>query len=163
MAYIPLTQGKVALVDDADYERLAAFKWYALRSGRRWYAVRMTSRTLGPQRPIYMHHEIFGKPPPGLETDHVNGDGCDNRRVNVRFVTRTQNQGNARPQLGRTSRFKGVCWEKHKRRWRAQARLGGKNRLLGYFTNEEDAARAYDAAAVAKWGEFARPNFSRKG
>lgn len=163
MRELPLTQGKVARVDDADYEDLSQHNWYAGRIRRRWYALRNGSRTLGPRRIVKMHHEVAGRPPDGLETDHVNGDGLDNRRANLRFVTHAQNMANALPLLGCSSRFKGVYWDKRDRRWVARIKSGGKSRRLGCFTNEKQAAHAYDAAAIAQWGEYARLNFRQEG
>lgn len=97
-----------------------------------------------------MHRVVAGEPPCGLEIDHINGNGLDNRRANLRFVTHAQNLANQRPQQGRTSRFRGVCWLRRDQVWRAQIKSGGKTCYLGCFADEEDAARAYDASAVAE-------------
>lgn len=105
-----------------------------------------------------MHREIL-QPGPGFEVDHVNGDGLDNRRANLRECVRTQN--NANHGLGRlnASGFKGVSWDAANRRWRTSISAAGVTRNLGRYDRPEDAARAYDRAAVATFGDFARLNF----
>lgn len=157
MKTIPLTQGKVALVDDADYADLARYKWYATKKGGPWYAKRNSPRTGGRHHAILLHRVLLDAPP-GLEVDHINGNGLDNRRANLRLATHAENQYNRRP-LGGTSRFKGVCWNREHGKWRAAIRTGGKDLYLGYYATEEDAARAYDAAALQYFGVFARLNF----
>ncbi len=156
MKEIPLTQGQVALVDDQDYEELSRHKWSAFKSGKTWYA----RRGFGPrshQKQVYMHQQILN-PPPGLQCDHINGDGLDNRRCNLRVCTQSQNQHNRRLQGG-TSEFKGVHWYKAQNKWRAKITHNGKRYHLGAFPDETDAARAYDNAAREFFGKFARPNF----
>ena len=110
----------------------------------------------GRMRIMYMHKLITGWP----RTDHKNHNGLDNRRENLRPATHTQNQQNTRPRvIVGTSRYKGVCWSKRERKWRAVIKFAGVQRHLGYFADEEDAARAYDAAARKYHGEFACLNF----
>lgn len=91
--------------------------------------------------------------------DHRNGNGLDNQRANLRQATSPQNAANKRPGIGFTSVYKGVSWNVRSDKWRAQIWTGGKSYWLGLYAVEEDAARAYDAAALAAWGEFARTNF----
>jgi hypothetical protein len=151
---ITLSQGKVALVDDEDAALVLERPWFAARgrSGRDdlWYAA---TKILGET--VFMHQLLM----PGLKIDHRNGDGLDNRRSNLREATRKQNQGN----LGKirrptTSRYKGVSWHRRGKKWAAQIHANGETRYLGLFTAEEDAAEAYNRAAFAEWGEFARLN-----
>jgi hypothetical protein len=157
---IPLTQGKVALIDDCD-AHLAAFKWCAKRDrdGRKWYAIRKAPRDGGPGRRMWLHREVLGVTDPKVEVDHKDGNGLDCRRHNLRAATTQQNQANRGVQANNTSGFKGVNWRKRDRKWRAQIRVSGRNRGLGHYATPEDAARAYDAAAREAFGEFAFLNF----
>lgn len=158
MKTIPLTQGKVALLDDADFERLAQLKWFARRRqtslGERWYALHTDNVT---RRTLYLHREILGAPA-GVDVDHRNGDGLDNRRENLRLARRAQNARNQMKRAG-TSRFKGVSRNARSGRWYAAICANGVSRFIGSFSSEEEAARAYDKAAVETHREFARLNF----
>lgn len=165
MKTIPLTQGKVALVSDEDYERIAAHDWCAHRERGRWYALRR--KPLHPSLHIRMHREILGAPD-GVEVDHVDRDGLNNQRENIRLATTKQNGANkGKTTRSTTSRFIGVSATRitHRRPnlwWRAMARLSGKYTYLGSFKNEVDAARTYDRAILVERGEFAVTNFPRE-
>jgi hypothetical protein len=163
---IPLTQGKVALVDDDDYERLSSHKWHAVAVRRKhgpsvFYAARTIngrredgSRTAHRE---YMHRVVLGID--GV-ADHRDGDGLNNQRSNLRPATTSQNGANRRRgSASPSSRFKGVCWHRRCRRWQAGIRVQGQSRYIGFFTDEEEAARAYDRVAREAWGEFALVNF----
>lgn len=158
---IPLTQGRVAWVDQADYAELARFRWSADACRTGFYAKRNTG-TVGIDRTSeYMHRRILGLlPGDGLVADHINGDGLDNRRTNLRVATVAGNSYNMRHRSGKTSRYKGVSWSTRRSHWVVQIRgFAGPSRYLGSFADEEDAARAYDQEAVKRFGEFARVNF----
>jgi hypothetical protein len=156
-------RGRVALVDDADYELVSQYRWHVHEQsrgpGRRPdgpYA-----RT-GVYRPsdrrtvmILMHVLISGV---GTGIDHANGDGLDNQRANLRPAGQDLNSANARPGAGQSSRFKGVR-RRREGRWEARIRVSGRAIYLGLFSDEEAAALAYDAAARAAWGNFAHINF----
>jgi len=157
---IPLTQGKVALVDDEDYEELNKHKWCAQKTGKAFYAVRNVGKR-PHQKHVYMHRQILNAPP-GVECDHRNGNGLDNRRCNLRICTSGQNKMNQRPRGG-TSQFKGVRWHRQAKRWQAEIMINSKHRYLGLFADETDAARTYDVAARELFGEFARTNFEAIG
>ncbi len=149
---IPLSRGLVAVVDDEDYGRLVSIgPWHAHRSGRNFYASR-SAWVNGRCRTIRMHNLITGQP----YIDHVNGNGLDNRRVNLRQATHIQNMRNRRTGSNNTSGFKGVGL--HRGRWQARIWVAGSMKSLGLFATPEMAARAYDAAAVELFGEFARLN-----
>lgn len=148
MIEIPLTLGKVALIDDADLPLVQDRKWHAFRDRGRWYA-RASSSHRGPK--VRMHRLIL----PGVPlVDHKNGDGLDNQRHNLRPATEGENHVN-RPKSRGVSRFKGVWWSSRTRRWGACFSINDRTRHLGQFASEEDAARAYNAAVLAQWGEFA--------
>jgi len=153
MKQIRLSQGMCALVDDADYDGIVKWKWFAARRGRRVYAARNILLPSGCRTVVYMHREIL-RPPPGMDTDHINRDPLDNRRVNLRACTRSQNMANQRAGRG-ASRFKGVCWDKNSGKWLASIMRHRKHHYLGRFEREVDAARAYTKAARAMFGEFA--------
>jgi hypothetical protein len=137
---IPLTQGKVALVDDDDYPELSKHKWCALYQGKnRWYAVR-SKRGRGGQITFRMHMVIMGTPQ-GMDTDHINGDGLDNRRENLRVVTHKGNMQNIH--VPKSSKYPGVCWSASNKKWRSSTMINGEIYHIGYFKNEERAAMAY--------------------
>ena len=149
MKTIPLTRGLVALVDDADFDWLSAYKWHAKNVGKGRFYAAFGSRML------LMHRMIL----PGVpEVDHYNRNTLDNQRHNLRPATHTQNLHNSGRHRDGSSGFKGVSWSKIRHRWRAQIQSD----YLGLFSTEEAGARAYDAEAVERFGEFAYVNFPRK-
>jgi hypothetical protein len=156
---IPLTQGKVALVDEEDYERVSARPWFAVKDEKvnrtNWYA-----RTRDGARHISLHRFILGAER-GIQIDHKDGDGLNCRRENLRIATHGQNMQNRSKGSG-SSRFKGVTWWSLNGvgRWRAQIGYDGTMHHIGLFNSEEEAARAYDAKAREHFGEFARTNFA---
>jgi len=151
--------GRVALVDDQDYDLVIAYRWHVAlvsRPGRDAgpYAQTNAKDGDGRFRSLKMHNLILGC----KGVDHINSDGLDNQRHNLRPATTPQNNAHVRPQLrAKTSLYKGVYWDRQHKIWRA--RIGRPQREVGRFASEEDAARAYDAAALALWGEFALLNF----
>lgn len=154
-ARVPLTQGRVALIDDEDLARvLAAGTWCATVKPRTAYAVRMARKPDGRPTTIGMHRFITG----WEYVDHINGDGLDNRRCNLRPATAATNARNVGLRSHNTSGYKGVTWHKAGRKWMAQLRVDGRQVYLGLFTDPAEAASAYDAAALEHFGEFARTN-----
>src|SRR5688572_10640416 len=149
---IPLRDGFVALVDKADRELVAGFIWSLTGLG---YVMAHRSKFS-----LYLHRLIIGA---GLEdvVDHINGNPLDNRSCNLRLATRSQNSANRgadRRRLGTSSEYKGVSFHKDRQKWAAYIHFQGKTRALGRFSTEDDAARAYNKAALEVWGEFARLN-----
>lgn len=160
MKTIPLTQGKVALVDDEDFERLSKFKWQALCMNKHsqpiWYARRMTSLRDGPRRAVYMHREIIGATAEAV--DHKDSNGLNNQKHNLSDCGYGVNAHRRRKRSGTHSRFYGVTWNKGEEKWMASIKCGGIGGTLGYFAEEEDAAIAYNVAAQLFFGEYARLN-----
>jgi hypothetical protein len=152
MKEIPLTRGKVALVDDEDYDFLNQWKWYCSDEG---YAVRNIWLANGRHGAIKMHRAI-NQTPEGLETDHINHDRLDNQRANLRTATTNQNQWNQKTRKNNNSHgIKGVCWHKRAHKWEAHITAFKKQHHLGYFTDVEEAAQVYKEAAIKYFGEFA--------
>ena len=153
---ILLTQGKYAIVDAGDYDWLNQWEWHV----RYGYAVRTKSivgcegerRRVG----IIMHRFIMNTPD-GMYTDHINGDKLDNRRCNLRIVTTSQNMMNQKKTRG-NSKYKGVYWNKNKKKWIAQIGVNHKKMHVGNFSSEIAAAAAYNEAAKKYFGEFAKCN-----
>ena len=154
MKAIELTQGKVAIVDDGDYEWLSQWKWHAFTPHKIFYAIR--NKGDGGGGTIYMHRQILNAPS-GMECDHINHDGLDNRRDNIRICTRMQNAQNMITTEG-ISRYKGVFWGREKQRWQGQITKAQKRFFLGRYNNEDDAALAYNIFALTLFGEYAYIN-----
>ena len=157
MIEIPLTQGRVALVDDCD-AALADTRWYARRDRHTFYAYRKGPRAEKPRRTFLLHRVILGAAR-GVEVDHVNGDGLDCRRANLRLASRSQNQANRLHLVSNVSGFRGVSFMRARGRWLASIRVNRRTRNLGAFESPAEAARAYDAAARSAFGPFARLDF----
>lgn len=158
---IPLSQGKVALVDDADFDHLSQWKWHVRRQGEQWYASRNVHRADGRRTTLNMHRAIVDAGE--LEVDHIDGNGLNNVRANLRVCTPDQNKRNVLLRSVATGRFKGVTPRKSKGDWQARISINGKKKHLGVFADEIDAAKAYDAAARVHYGEYARLNFPLPG
>lgn len=159
MRHIPLvTKGYSAIVDDADYDYLSQFRWYALKKKetRTVYAVADIE-----SKRISMHRLILA-PPSCLEIDHINGDGLDNQRKNLRPATRQQNSCNLqRAPRNNKSGYKGV-FQVENGKWRAVVKAHGKNHYLGRYATAQQAAEAYNEAAKLYHGEFASLNGKRE-
>jgi hypothetical protein len=150
------------LFDDEDAELVLAHKWHIMVCRRTHYAGTSTMRSEGVRGVWPMHRLLLGFPRGFV--DHANGNGLDNRRVNIRVATARQNSRNQRVRLqpSKSSQYKGVHWIADHQKWRAMIWDGGppaRGRYLGVFEDEIEAAIAYDRAAVESFGNFARPNF----
>ncbi len=154
---IPLTQGRFAKVDPEDYLWLTQFRWHCKVNKNAIYAVRMI-RKGGHWKHLYLHRLLMNTPP-GLVCDHINHDGLDNRKANLRNCTIAQNNANRRRVRRGSSRYLGVSRDRRRNKWVAHIKIDGVDRNLGSHTAEEDAARAYDAAAWAQHGPYAHLNF----
>jgi len=158
MKTITLTQGKVALVDDEDFEFLSQWKWSIQKKPHDKYYARTSIKINGKWRRVTMHRMIL-RPQNGRITDHINNNGLDNRRCNLRCCNQSQNLQN-RTNQPHSSRFKGVSWVANRKRWLAAICVEGKRINLGRFIGEDEAAKAYDRAAKCHFGSFANTNFS---
>jgi hypothetical protein len=156
MKEIKLTQNKVALVDDEDFERLKGFHWYTRKTGNLFYAVYKIKKSQ-KSTTFYMHRIIL-QVLTGVPVDHVDGNGLNNQKVNLRLCTHQENMQNRKTQKNNKSGLKGVSWHKNEEKWRAVIKAEGKYKHLGYFPTKELAALAYNEAAVKYFGEFARTN-----
>lgn len=138
MKCITLSKGYEAIVDDEDYENVAKYKW----SFSHGYAVRTKDK-----KRIYLHRYIT-KAPKGKLVDHINGDGLNCTRANMRLCTQSQNLLNRGKQKNNTSGYKGVCWAKNERKWIAHIQMDGKRKTLGYCATKLDAAKMYNEYAL---------------
>lgn len=168
---IALTQGKVAIVDDDDYDRLAEYKWYAHknRTCNLYYAMRQVGTA--PNQKCIRMHRVVANAPDGVMVDHKDGDSLNNRKANLRLCTHGQNIANRRRKgKNKSSQYTGVTWRPDNRKWRAGIKGGPlipgtnrrKNITLGHFDSEVEAAHAYDDMAVIVHGEFACLNFPKR-
>lgn len=153
---IELTRGYRTIVDATDYDELIQFRWHvyiSTRKGSGPYAVRTYKIGSGRTAHEWMHRRLL---PGAQRVDHIDGDGLNNRRLNLRAVTNSQNmQNRSGLSANNTSGFRGVQWDKRDRRWRARIGVEGERIYLGYFDTAEEAARAFDRAALDRFGQFA--------
>ncbi len=151
---IALTCGTYAIIDTDILSTLNLYRWFlvACKTGTRY------ARRYENGQTIYMHREIMNAPA-GMEIDHINGNGLDNRSENLRVCTKAQNQQNSKKRKGKSSVFKGVSWEMDRRKWRATIVVNKQRICIGRFISEIEAAKAYDVEALCYFGEFARINF----
>ena len=157
MIEIPLTQGKAALIDDADFDLVKSYGWCVDRryKGSCYYVV-TGSRQNGEYHKVYMHRLIMS-PSEGQDVDHINNNGLDNRRVNLRICTRTENLRNSRSKGG-SSKYKGVSWIKRRKKWQAQIMCNRRHFHIGYYSDDKCAADAYNESAKKLFGTFAKLN-----
>lgn len=153
---IPLTQGQNAIVDAADYPALSRSNWFAVwnKHIQGFYAAR-AGDNYSPM--VFMHRELLQYPYGDI--DHENRNGLDNRRKNIRPCSRSQNIANTGIHKDTRTGLRGITRSHAK--WRARIVVGGREINIGSFTDKEAAARAYDAAALTHFGEFAHLNFPK--
>ena len=150
---IQLTQGKVAIVDDEDYDYLNQWKWHAHKSRNNFYAERSNSK----QSHIKMHR-LIAKPTKGMVVDHIDGNALNNQKINLRICTSMQNSINRKLNVNNKTGYKGVNYIQTLNKYRAYINTNRIRKHLGCFINPKDAARAYNAAALKYHGEFAHIN-----
>jgi hypothetical protein len=151
------------MIDDVDFPLVSPYTWHAHPGRKHWYAATTVKYPDGRYALLLMHRLILGARS-GQIVDHANYNGLDNQRSNLRFCTESQNRYNCTyRKRGRpdSSRYKGVYWDKQKKKWRAEICAKGKKIRIGAFSTEKDAALAYDNALYRIAGPFARPNFPK--
>ena len=157
---IELTRGYKAIIDDASYDIVKDHKWYIyIKHHKNGTILNNYAMTVNSKRGTIFMHRLITSVTKGFEVDHIDGNGLNNSCSNLRICNRSQNAMNNRKQLNTTSIFKGVYWDKRYNKWIASIGINRKIKHLGTFAIEEDAAKAYDKAALELFGEFARPNF----
>lgn len=161
MREIPLTRSLVALVDDEDFDWLNQWRWHAHEHNKgqfhaaRYVRTEVITRWGRKYKRLLMHREIMGAPE-GMDIDHRDHNELHNWRGNLRICTRSQNTANKERNINNKSGYKGVCrWHNQ---WRAAVKCQGQKYYLGDFPTKEEAARAYNEAAVQLFGEFAYVN-----
>lgn len=154
---IPLTQGKFAIIDTEDFERVNQYKWQVAKRGRFFYATAYLGKRNGKYVRQYMHRFILNALPEQL-LDHINYNGLNNRKSNLRFCSKSQNAANSIGGKNRKSRYKGVYWQKDRKKWAADIRISNKTIHLGRFKKESEAGYAYNQAAIRYFDTFARLN-----
>lgn len=161
MKAIPLGRWKCVIVDNADYGIASVNHWHPHKGRSTFYASRLKYTDGKPKR-VYLHRELLGITDPKIQVDHEDGNGLNCQRENLRIASNSQNhQGKMTRPAHFTSRFRGVYWHKQNQNWCAEIKLLRQKKHIGSFTNEVDAARAYDEAAGHFFGEFAQRNFSK--
>jgi hypothetical protein len=157
MKTIKLTQDKVTVVDDHNFEWLNQWKWYTKKGKNTWYA----NRSDNQRKTIRMHRVIMEDIFPEFkgDIDHIDHNGLNNLESNLRIATNAQNMANQQLSRANTSGYKGVRWYEKIRKWRARIKIQQKYIHLSYFVSKEAAALSYDYAAVTYFGEFACLNF----
>jgi len=163
MKKIKLQKGFFTIVDDDDYGELVKYKWYAHCKVRKHYVLCCIpiskKKGIFKRSELSMSRYILNISDPKIVVDHINGNTFDNRRSNLRACTSAENTRNMVKHKDSSSKYKGVHCIKINEKWRSIIRVNKIAISLGYFTNEIEAAKAYDIAAVKYFGEFARPNF----
>lgn len=156
MKTVNLTRGKVTFIDDEDYELISKYRWYAILARGHWYA----SAHIESWSSLNGMHRLIMSPKDNEVIDHVNGNGLDNQRSNLRICSHRQNIVNSKKRSGTSSEFKGVTW--HCGKWQASIQTNRKSFYLGRYSDENEAAMAYDVKAVELFGNFAATNLKLK-
>lgn len=155
MKTIQLTQGKVALVDDEDFEELIKYKWYAskVKTTNKFYVRRNIKIEGGKQKTVRIHSVIINTPK-GLYIDHIDGDGLNNQKSNLRVCSNAENARNRGANLNNTSGYKGVTWHKRMKKWVVQITVDYERKVYRSFSSKEEAYLAYCDACVTLHREF---------
>lgn len=146
MKKIKLTQGKYTLIDDCDLEKVNKYKWRFHLDG---YAIRS-------KRPQILMHRFILNPPKNMDIDHKNMNGLDNRRINIRIATRSQNKLNMNKRIDNTSGHKGISWDKKNKKWLAYTKINGKFLNFGRFSDKQIAIHIYENNVSLLHGDYLR-------
>src|SRR3990167_1985734 len=158
MQQLPISKGKITIISDEDYTQLAQHKWRVYINSGKLYAARWEKgKTMKTRKHIKMHQVIMN-PLKGLIVDHIDGDGLNNRRDNLRIVSNRQNTINRRKSVGTSSQFKGVYKAKNTIKWRSYIKTNNRQIYLGMFDTEHQAALVYDLWAKDMFGQYAKLN-----
>jgi hypothetical protein len=153
VAYVLLAGGQTAVIDAEDAHLVAGIKWRPMPSRRVVYVRAHVPAPGGGWRSVSMHRFLLGEPKLGV-IDHIDGDGLNNRKSNLRICSNAENSRNQRKPKNNTSGAKGVS--RIRGRWQARIKLDGKSIFLGIFNTVEDAAAAYAHASRDVHGDFGR-------
>lgn len=154
---IKLFSGEMVKIDEEDYEIIKNYKWRLNKTKKYKYAV---AYKLKSKNKTVVMHRLIMKATKRQMIDHINGDGLDNRKLNLRFCNKSLNAANSCLHRDNKSGYKGVHWSNRDKKWYSQITLNYKQRLIGLYDNKDDAACAYDKVAQELFGKFARINFS---
>ena len=152
---IPLTRGLVAVIDGEDYDLVSSHRWRSIKSGKTYYAAAHIRKPDGNRTNLLMHRLILGLSDPKIQCDHIDGDGLNNIRANLRPCTEAENRRNSGKQSNNKSGLKGVCLL-YDGKWQAGIGVNNKRIYLGRFATAEEAHEAYKKAAYELHGAFAR-------
>lgn len=157
---IQLTKGETAIVDADDYDRVSIYRWHVSRNSRIHYARRSgVDPKTGKKTTQYLHRFILDYHGQS-QIDHIDNDGLNCRKYNLRVATVSQNQMNRYSRnKNNTSGYKGISWHAGAGRWRARVHINGRRKHIGFFGSPEAAAKAYDTVIKEMHGDFARLNF----
>lgn len=160
MRLIFLTLGKVTKVDDDTWEWARHKKWHTFPNHDRGFYAKCAGRTADGRPTTVFLHRLIMQAPPGVHVDHIDGDTLNNQRSNLRLASRSLNKANGKVYRNNSSGYKGVHFHKREGKFSASIGQGGELVWLGFFQSAEEAARAYDRAALFYFGEFAKTNVS---
>lgn len=146
------------MVDDEHFDFLNQYNWHVAPSRKTFYAQRHGIKRLGEKATISMHREILKLKNGKIQVDHIDGDGLNNQKSNLRLCDHKQNQHNSLKQDGCTSKFKGVSWSPIMKKWRVSFGPSSNRKTIGHYESEKEAALAYNVTASFAYREFAKLN-----
>lgn len=152
-----MNHGHTAIIDNEEYAKVKNYKWYVAKDKNTYYV--QAHIVLNDKKTTIKMHRIIMDAKRNQILDHIDGNGLNNQKINLRFCTNSENLRNAKKRNNTSSKYKGVAWNCVHKYWQANIYVNGKLKSLGIYRDEYKAAKAYDRAAKKYFGEFARPNF----